>query len=283
MNANETWEWNGESWKRIDTGAADPLVLASLVYDPDRKKVLRHGGISNGDLVHQDPATYEWDGTNWTSIAEGSFKRGGHSVTYDAVAERVVLFGGGSTVKGSWTRDTWEFDRAGWTQVANTGPAGRVFHRLAFDSHRGVVVLYGGTDLSTHYNDTWEWDGIQWTKADVAGPTGPHAFHAMAYHPRRRKIVLFGGSPGVHDGYLNQTWEYGLPPLQLTAVQRWDHGLLEIRWTGEAPPYQLQSRASLSAGEWQDEGVPTDALSAIAQTDGEAKFFRVLSLFGEPQ
>ncbi|MBI4325977.1 MAG: VCBS repeat-containing protein [Chloroflexi bacterium] len=70
-------------------------------------------------------------------------------------------------------------------------------------------------------------------------------------------------------------------PLQLTGVERQADGSLEIRWTGEAPPYQLQSRASLSEGEWQNEGAPTEASSATLQNDAAAKFFRVRSLFGE--
>jgi hypothetical protein len=286
MNAHETWEWDGALWKKIDSGTADPLVLAGLVYDPERKKVLRHGGVFNGDTTHQDPATYEWDGTNWASIAEGSFKRAGHSLVYDPAAKSVLAFGGTSTAIGSWTRDTWAFDDAGWSQVADTGPAGRLFHRLVYDSHRARIVLYGGSDVfagDTNFNDTWEWDGIRWTKVNVPGPTGPRVFHAMACDPKRRKVVLFGGSPGIHDGFLNQTWEYGLAPLQITDIQTEPDGSLQVRWTGEAPPYQLQSRTSLTSGEWLSAGAPTDASGARVQISGENQFFRVLSLFGTTQ
>jgi hypothetical protein len=116
--------------------------------------------------------------------------------------------------------------------------------------------------------------------ANVTAPIGPRAFHATAYDPKRRKAVLFGGSPGVHDRFLNQTWEYGLPPLQLIGLERQPDSSLEIRWSGEAPPYQLQSRASLTTGNWQNEGPPTQALSTTVQTGAAAKFFRVLSRFG---
>jgi len=78
---------------------------------------------------------------------------------------------------------------------------------------------------------------------------------------------------------INETWEYGLPPLQVT-LDPAVNGTLEIRWTGEAPPYQLQSRTSLTTGEWQKEGAPTQALTRTVQSDSAARFFRVLSLFG---
>jgi hypothetical protein len=82
---------------------------------------------------------------------------------------------------------------------------------------------------------------------------------------------------------MNDTWEYGLPPLQLTGLERQPDGSLEMRWTGEAPPYQLQSRTNLNAGDWQNEGAPTAALSVIVQPESPAKFYRVLSLFGQTQ
>jgi hypothetical protein len=53
-------------------------------------------------------------------------------------------------------------------------------------------------------------------------------------------------------------------------------GSIEIQWAGELPPYQLQSRASFSSGDWQNEGEPTDATSAVVQPEGTA-FFRVIS------
>jgi hypothetical protein len=95
----------------------------------------------------------------------------------------------------------------------------------------------------------------------------------------RRKVVLFGGYRDCFRCEINETWEYGLPLLQLTLDPQ-ENGTVQIRWTGEAQPYQLQSRASLSAGDWQNEGEPTDTLTATVQTDSVGRFFRVLSLFG---
>jgi hypothetical protein len=93
-------------------------------------------------------------------------------------------------------------------------------------------------------------------------------------------VVLFGGFRDCFHCDLNETWEYGLPPLQVTVSARQPDGSLEIRWIGEAPPYQLQSCTDLNVDSWQNEGAPTDALNAIVPTGGEQKFFRVMSLFG---
>lgn len=68
-------------------------------------------------------------------------------------------------------------------------------------------------------------------------------------------------------------------PLQAALTLQGAEALLN--WTGGVPPYQLQSRTNLTAGDWQDEGAPTDQTSATILLEGTTKFFRVLSLFGQ--
>jgi hypothetical protein len=43
--------------------------------------------------------------------------------------------------------------------MADTGPAARSFHAMAYDSDRSRTVLFGGQVTGEFLNDTWEWDG----------------------------------------------------------------------------------------------------------------------------
>jgi hypothetical protein len=65
---------------------------------------------------------------------------------------------------------------------------------MAFDEHRGRLVLFGGYDGVVYLQDTWEWNGTTWTP--VATGTGPAArvAPAMAYDPVRQVTWLFGGA-----------------------------------------------------------------------------------------
>ena len=78
---------------------------------------------------------------------------------------KLVLFGG---LGNGYLDDTWEFDGANW-QMANTLPATRQAGTLAmaFDSRRGVTVLFGGYSPSGILGDTWEYDGA-WRLANPA-------------------------------------------------------------------------------------------------------------------
>src|SRR5262245_52136863 len=65
---------------------------------------------------------------------------------------------------------------------------------MAYDSARGVTVLFGGAlGFSPPYGDTWEWDGNTWIQRATQGPS-PRWYAAMAYDSARGVTVLFGGT-----------------------------------------------------------------------------------------
>ncbi|MFN0012235.1 MAG: hypothetical protein ACKVS8_11400 [Phycisphaerales bacterium] len=99
-----------------------------------------------------------------------------------------------------------------WTQRVATGPSPRGAHAMAYDSARGVTVLFGGYNEETGASDeTWEWNGTLWTQRMVSGPSA-RILHAMAYDPARGVVVLFGGAAYDAATYsivpLSDTWEW---------------------------------------------------------------------------
>ena len=279
----DTWEWDGRAWNLIEVGptAPPPPIIGGMGYDPVRRKVLRHGGVTAPNDTFDVGTTWEWNGQTWTQIADG-FIRGAHSLFYDTLRGKMLAFGGSSSSNVSPSPGTWAFDGDQWNLITTSGPSPRfTFNRtLVWDSNREVGVLYGsGPSPSEWFDDTWEWDGAVWRKVNVSGP-GPRAMHAMAYDARRGKVVLFGGYRDCFRCEINETWEYGLAPLQVSRIERLPDNSMAIRWSGEAPPYQVQSCSSLAALDWRNESEPTDRLNATVNTGESTRFFRVLSLFG---
>ena len=76
---------------------------------------------------------------------------------------------------------------------------------MAYDSQRGVTVMFGGEDAGGWAEGLWEYDGSTWTlRADTPGPW-PRVDSGMAYDSARGVTVLFGGLS--MDGRKNDTWE----------------------------------------------------------------------------
>ncbi len=96
---------------------------------------------------------------------------------------------------------------AAWnSQPTSGGPSVRAGHAMAYDSSRGVTVLFGGNSgLSAK---TWEWNGSVWTKLAISGPTS-RSYHAMAYDSARKQTVLFGGERISPVLFYGDTQTYG--------------------------------------------------------------------------
>ena len=88
-------------------------------------------------------------------------------------------------------------------------PSARIGESMAYDSARGVSVLFGGLlQLGLLGNgETWVWDGLDWVHRSVVGPS-PRASHKMAYDSAREVVVLFGGIHARPFRYLGDTWEW---------------------------------------------------------------------------
>jgi hypothetical protein len=78
-------------------------------------------------------------------------------------------------------------------------------HAMAYDSDRGVAVLFGGaSEFGFNSQETWEWDGQSWSLRSESGPSA-RFLHAMAYDPSAKRTILFGGSPDSPNGVW--TWD----------------------------------------------------------------------------
>lgn len=208
----ETWEWDHTSWNLMakEEGA---IVYPAMAYHPVRKSVIRHGGFFNANLSGST-ATMEWKGEEWMPLPDGP-ALSKHRMVYDSKRDKMVVFGGLKEL-GVISNETWEFDGTAWVKVADYGPEGRDHFGMAFDSNRGVTVLFGGGLIVEEgfsefrsFNDTWQWDGKEWTQIITDGPTESDKNFAlnMAFDPSQNQIVLFGGSFG--DGVAfrpNDTW-----------------------------------------------------------------------------
>lgn len=147
----------------------------------------------------------------WRQVSLGRPpNRSESALAYAPDADQVLLFGGttGSELLG----DTWVFDVAteAWTQLRpRTAPPARAGHALAYDSARGVFVLFGGNDEAARYvDDTWEFELATRTWREVEAPVRPsgRARLGAAFDPTRGQVVLFGGE-GT-GGKPNDTWVF---------------------------------------------------------------------------
>ncbi len=209
----DTWEWDGQTWTRRSTTGPPPRVWHAMAYDSVREVTVLFGGTLFDGSHGVD--TWEWDGETWTQrdvVAPGW--RTDHVMTYDSARGVTVLVGGAHAGPFGVIAETWEYDGVSWKVhsllAADAPGAWLLFSAMAYDSARGVSVLFGGgIGSNVHVGNTWEWDGMAWSLRSTGGPA-PRAFHSMAYDSARGVTVLFGGEPSVSGGatFFSDTWEW---------------------------------------------------------------------------
>jgi hypothetical protein len=145
----DTWIWDGGDWKDIvTTNSPPPLQNSALAYDDRRDRCVLFGGGTAGAGRQTLGETWEFDGRDWAEITpeHSPSPRTRHTMVYDPVRERVVLFGG--RYLGTNT-DTWEWDGQDWIEVPHDRPP--YFVRMVFDERR--VRTLGFADGS----ESWEY------------------------------------------------------------------------------------------------------------------------------
>jgi N-acetylneuraminic acid mutarotase len=191
--------------------------------------VLLFGGLSTSSQSSVIADDWIWNGinSNW-SVVSGTAPsaRFGHSMAQLAFSNRVIMFGGSTNSFSNLLGDTWQFDATtGWSQLSVTGPIARYEHRMASDTNRGVIVLFGGYGGSAYKNDTWEFNGTSWSnRTPTSGNPNSRYAQAMAFDQGRGVTVMFGGyNAASPTGAFNDTWE-------------WDGSVWTQRFPANSPP-----------------------------------------------
>jgi hypothetical protein len=213
-----------------------PRNAHAAAYDSRDGSLVLFGGATAAE-VRGD--TWRRRSGSWSRLASGGpDPRTFPAFAYDSAHGAVVLFGGSRVLFGdsagppAMLGDTWLLRHGEWSRMSGSGPAPRAEAVAGYDPGRGRTVLFGGRTESPgggieRLGDTWEWDGARWTPMDVPGPPA-RSGAAMAYDPRRRALVLFGGSGGP----LGDTWSWNgrawtrlevpLAPGRFNTVMAWD-------------------------------------------------------------
>jgi hypothetical protein len=145
-----------------------------------------------------------------TVVAQTPPPRAGHVMTSAGPGGGVWLVGGQIIDDAPRVADTlWLWTGSAWRPVSDDGPRSRTLPAAAFDSRRGMLVVYGGVGIGsgTRYGDTWEWNGRRWEDRGIQTP-GPRDHHAMVYDEARAKVVMYGGAGPAGRPFLADTWTF---------------------------------------------------------------------------
>jgi N-acetylneuraminic acid mutarotase len=118
---NDTWTFDGASWKKLSVASSPPARWdASMATLGD--KIVLFGGIGGGGTLND---TWTFDGTSWIEVSASNPPPARETPSMATLGDKIVLFGGcGHTTSSGCTlmNDTWTFDGTSWIEVSVSSP-----------------------------------------------------------------------------------------------------------------------------------------------------------------
>ena len=204
----ETWEWNGQSWKRFTGEGPGARAGALMAYDEARQRSVLFDGAAD----EIDAQTWEWDGEVWTLAAEaGPAARFPAGIVYDPVRQEILMFSGHYAGPDGEFReydDLWAWDGASWRELApgGSGPGHHNLAALVADPLTGQILLFSG-GMNPFQIPLWAWDGEQWTGLETAGMPA-RSGHSVVFDAARDRYVFFSGVDRPGGRAIGDTWEW---------------------------------------------------------------------------
>jgi uncharacterized protein (DUF2141 family) len=201
-------------WSRfVVRGTAPSLTSAyQAVYIPD---AVNPTNPANDQVLSFDGATltsltFDAGGnpSKWTVLTASGIPpmaRTGVATAYDALRNRLIVFGGQSTGTSTMSLgDLWQVSLTGaptWSPVAvqtdASNPVGRTNAAMIYDRNADRLVLFGGVQSGTGLNDLWalplaSTGPARWSQLIGGGTSGPAAQGdaSLVYDPLTMNLLL---------------------------------------------------------------------------------------------
>lgn len=150
---NDTWAWDGTTWRQLDAGTGGPPPGEGSVMAWDSvltEMVLVTSGSSGAE-------TWLWGGDHWARQLRGDLPGPVLDMAVDPVRQTLLAVGCCTADSGA---PTWEWDGAAWLPVGTHQPAAVI--GLALDPVSDRLLVWGDPNSSGLGRDTWSWDGKDW-------------------------------------------------------------------------------------------------------------------------
>ena len=195
----DTWAWKNGEWTDLAPAAAPPArFYQGMAYDRDRDRVVLYGGFNytaDGKTLQALFDTWEFDGENWTRVAENGPALSKPLLVFDAVRHQTLMLGTDAAFKTVMYR--WNVETAKWDLVtAALLPPCANESQVVYQTHNQRPLFTGGLCAgSSLIDESYEWDGSTWVK--IVYPDGSSAGRAVdaafAYDTTLHQSVRFGG------------------------------------------------------------------------------------------
>ena len=205
---NETWGWDGKSWRLYHPHGSPPLgIQAVAAYDEAHHDVVLFGAVQDRTNARAAASwansTWSWDGDSWSKLRPqhqpALTLSWSPTMAFDPVSKTVLLFGFERVASGNTSTmraETWSWNGSDWKLLSPAASPQSTGQLVGGGTHLYLTGVSQGIVGGSFASGMWEWDGSNWlfTKGGNS-PSGATAFDAP-----RSMIVVFNRDTWTWDG-----------------------------------------------------------------------------------
>jgi hypothetical protein len=198
----DTWELGASGWQQKHAAGPTPDPHGVLAYDAPSAGVLLFHSLGDDSPAR---ATWRWDGTSWTKVADGPNEQFPDAMFAGVAAQPTMLVTARSTgAPDAFNPLVYQRRANRWNPVATSGAIPVFSPQAPAARTPSGALLFAGFEPDRSVT-TWILDGATWHRYEGASP--PRRRNAqMVFDPTRSVVVLHAGYDGTR--VLTDTWEW---------------------------------------------------------------------------
>jgi hypothetical protein len=209
---DDTWAWNGSTWRRLDSGANGPPSGqgAQMAWDSAAAEMVL---VTNGEAT-KTAETWIWRGSHWVRAPGGDVSASvfGDAMAYDPKSQTLLLVSpvapdSSETVAQLWSGSAWEV-------ITKHGPDIGAVGYYVPDNALFACGLATYTESVEIQSDCWEWTGSSWLQKVAVQPPPDSKriiIEAEVSDTDNSRLIMFGwlvrAIPGQPQPLQDWTWD----------------------------------------------------------------------------
>lgn len=173
IDVNDTWGWNGTTWRELNAGTTGPPGggSASMAWDPGRSEMVLVTVVPSNVAFASE--TWIWSTDHWIlSAVNPLFPAPDTEISWDPVSVALLAVTAYRSDMGGQITGTWSWDGIAWRAVLNPSPVyADALMGLSWDPVTRTMLLcsqtFGGSPVPSALA-TWRWNERAWTQVLVA-------------------------------------------------------------------------------------------------------------------
>jgi hypothetical protein len=194
---NDTWGWNGSTWRRLNSGSNGPPAGqgAQMAWDATAGDMVL---VTNGQTMNT-AETWVWvqgksDG-HWRREPKGNLAVSvfGDVMASDPVSKTLLLVSLVAPDNGESTAQTW--DGSSWQVITRSGPD---IGAMAYNTTSNALLACGLSMYSESaevISKCWQWTGLSWLEELLANPPPDSkqiVIEAEVSDTANSRLIMFG-------------------------------------------------------------------------------------------